>query len=415
MMTTAHNLEDALGNLDPMLPLGPEDEAFFVERDFSQRRQMVRRLQLALRTSPTRYSKFLFSGQKGSGKGTELYRLNKELGAEFFLVHFSVQDKLDIYDLDYRDVVFSVGLGIVEAAKSVPAVANAIPDEMLKPIVDFFAEVYQEQHYKEKYESAVELKPGILSLIAAFGRLGSERESRTTVRKRISGSLKLLVSAIGKLARFVEERLGKKILVIVEDLDKTNDEAARQLFFEYGKSLADIPVHVVYTFPVSLRNDQGFVQNNAYFQDFNLPNISIYNRDETDNNNGLGQLQRILTLRVSEGLFEPDALTLLAEQSGGLARSLISLANKACMNALLDNRLRISVIDVRGAAAEERADYRRILTFDQIDLLRKVRTSKLVDNSADYQQLLYNLSILEYRDDDPDPWYNVNPVVRDLL
>ena len=144
-------------------------------------------------------------------------------------------------------------------------------------------------------------------------------------------------------------------------------------------------------------------------------NISVYNRDETDNNNGLGQLQLILTLRVSEGLFEPDALTLLAEQSGGLARSLISLANKACMNALLDNRLRISVIDVRGAAAEERADYRRILTFDQIDLLRKVRTSKLVDNSADYQQLLYNLSILEYRDDDPDPWYNVNPVVRDLL
>ena len=110
MMTTAHNLEDALGNLDPMLPLGPEDEAFFVERDFSQRRQMVRRLQLALRTSPTRYSKFLFSGQKGSGKGTELYRLNKELGAEFFPVHFSVQDKLDIYDLDYRDFTTLIGL-----------------------------------------------------------------------------------------------------------------------------------------------------------------------------------------------------------------------------------------------------------------------------------------------------------------
>ena len=114
-------------------------------------------------------------------------------------------------------------------------------------------------------------------------------------------------------------------------------------------------------------------------------------------------------------MFAPDTLELLAEKSGGLIRSLISLTNEACLQALLKGRTQVRLEDVQVAVKEDLANSLRILRKDQLDLLREIRQQKSIDNTEPYQQLLYNLSVLEYRNDDPTPWYDVHPVLWDNL
>ena len=62
--------------------------------------------------------KILFSGHRGSGKSTELAKLTMELQDQFFIIHYSVKNILNLLDLTYEDVVLSIGLELFREARS---------------------------------------------------------------------------------------------------------------------------------------------------------------------------------------------------------------------------------------------------------------------------------------------------------
>ncbi len=411
-MNKAHNLEDAILNLDPAHPLTREERDFFVERDHSERRDMSGYLRVLAKKSET-YARFLFTGHRGAGKGTELNRLHEELLDTYCIAHFSVRDKLEVSDLEYRDVVFAIGMGIVQLVEQNEKLTEAVDRKMLQPIIDFFAEIYKDEEFKAQFGAGLELKPTLLNILTGYARYGTERTTRQTVRKKISGSLNTLAKAIDDLARWIERTTEKKILVIVEDLDKADIEKARELFFEHSQTLAFLPVHLIYTFPVALRHSNEFTQITAYFENYDLPNIKTHTRDNQPVVTTI--LEEILKKRVSEGLFEAGVLALLAQKSGGLIRSLISLANDACLQAVVAGKLSVSLQNVLTAAAKVRATYVRMLTPEQIARLKEISQTKKINNTALDRELLANLSILEYRNDDPNPWYDVHPIVQELL
>ncbi len=411
-MNKAHILEAAFLNLDSSHPLDVDEVAFFVERDHSQRFEMGEQLRF-LRSSKDSYARFLFTGHRGSGKGTELTRLKSELEPDFFVVLFSVTQKLDIRDLNYTDIIFAIGMGLIEAAN--PELKNRLPDKLLETIRSFFAEIYQETESKEKTEMGVELKPSIFNLLTAFARLGKESSSRTVVRKKLNGVLQQLVNAIDDLARFIERETSKKIVVMIEDLDKLDDQQSKELFLNHGKSLSDISLHLIYTFPISLRHSNDFMQIEGYFNSFDLPNFKTHTRDNQPYARGLDNLKEILTRRVAEGLFETGVLDLLAEKSGGLVRHLLELTAGASIQASLKTRQKMSISDVETAIGKQRATYSRFLTPEQKTRLKEIQASKSIENNEIDRGLLYNLSILEYRNDDPNPWYDVHPIVQELL
>jgi hypothetical protein len=412
-MEQAHNLEDAIHNLDSARPLTREESAFFVEREHSERHEMSHYLKVLAKKPTENYARFLFTGHRGAGKGTELNRLHQELLNDYCVVHFSVRDKLEVADLEYRDVVFSIGMGVVGLIEQDDALQKAVPRTMLKPIVDFFAEIYSEKDFKAQFDASLEVKPTLLNLLTGAARYGTERTTRETIRKNISGNLNTLRTAIDDLARLIERAKNKKILVIVEDLDKASLPKARELFFEHGQTLAFLPVHLIYTFPVALRHSNDFTQITAYFENYDLPNIKIHARDNQPVS--LAVLEDIIKVRVSEKLFEVGVLEELAKKSGGLIRSLIELANSACLQAVVKNKPKVGVEHVQAAVAKIRAQYARILTPEQKTRLKEIHAEKIISNTELDRDLLANLSVLEYRNDDPNPWYDVHPIVQDLL
>jgi hypothetical protein len=47
------------------------------------------------------------------------------------------------------------------------------------------------------------------------------------------------------------------------------------------------------------------------------------------------------------------------------------------------------------------------------ELLRQVRECKMVKQEPEYQTLLRNMLVFEYRNDDEAPWFDVNPVLAE--
>jgi hypothetical protein len=78
----------------------------------------------------------------------------------------------------------------------------------------------------------------------------------------------------------------------------------------------------------------------------------------------------------------------------------------------VDN-LPISLDAVQQAIRDARDNVvRAIRKPHQWQVLKEVARTKSKSESDEFLQLLGNLMILEYRDDD-GPWYDVNPVVRE--
>jgi len=86
------------------------------------------------------------------------------------------------------------------------------------------------------------------------GKLGVEDATREIVREKVSHRIGDLLENIDILSREVERHSGRRVLIIVEDLDKADLGTAKRLFYEHARSLAAPEVTVIYTFPTAKEN-----------------------------------------------------------------------------------------------------------------------------------------------------------------
>lgn len=101
-MPRAEDLRSAYNNFY-VEPLKEDQEIadFYVQRpgSVSPMQDLLDRIDLA-----SRREKYLFLGFRGSGKSTELYRLEAALDKNRFLVvNYSIRDDLNLSDFDFRD------------------------------------------------------------------------------------------------------------------------------------------------------------------------------------------------------------------------------------------------------------------------------------------------------------------------
>jgi hypothetical protein len=404
----AKNLRQALNILDPERPLRTEDELqnFFVTRALSPLDDL--RLLLQETSGP---QKVLFTGHRGSGKSTELAKLTQALYEQFFIIHYSIKSILNLFDLKYIDVVLSLGLELI---RETTAKKVKIKKKVLNHVLNFTKEITKETEtgIEGQAEIGAELN---LYVVKLSSKLGTEDATRTTVRETVSHRLSDLLESIDLLAREVEKNTKQRILVIIEDLDKTDLNTAKELFYEHATSLLAPPVSIIYTFPTALRHDNDFMQVEMSFPNvYILPNLKTRSRNGEKDEAGLARLREILTKRVEVSLFMPEVLTTLAELSSGIPRELIALGRRACLEAMKSNQPRIDANHVEKAARSKRMDYQVLLTTEQLVLLKQVEQTKRVENNEAHRALLHNLSALEYRND-VGIWHDVHPLIKPLL
>ncbi len=90
------------------------------------------------------------------------------------------------------------------------------------------------------------------------------------------------------------------------------------------------------------------------------------------------------------------------------------LVTYACIRAPRDRWPRpIDQKVAERAEAELVEEYSRLIPENHYPTLARVHLRHQVENDADHQLMLYNLSVLEYLNG-PPPWHDVHPAVRCL-
>lgn len=405
--TKAQDLREALNLFDPEEPLHTEEELeyFSVDRSHSPIDEI--RILLEATDGP---EKVLFSGHRGSGKSTELARLIQRLDDNFRVIEFSVMQELDLSELQYADVLLGLALELADLAT---AEDIDVDEDVLEHVFHFARDVTEEVQLEERGggEVGASLNAFAASLSA---KLRAEDVTRRTVRENVSRRITELLESIELLTKEIERATGQHLLVVIDDIDKVDLAKAKSMFYEHASTLSDPPLSIIYTFPMPLRHDNSFQQVRNSFPNVEiLPNIKTQERSGDPYGPGLQTTKAIVTNRLEADLIETDALDELARLSSGIPRQLVILVRQACLEALKEGREIIDIASVQAAANQQRREYEVLLDRSQRTLLGEVHDSKDINNDDAHRELLHNLSVLQYRND--DVWYDVHPIVLPLI
>lgn len=389
--------------------------------------------------SQNRFAKVAFIGHRGSGKSTELLRLEHDLQDRFTCLHLYVDDNL-LGDCDYTDLLLWLVDDLVRnfANTKFPLDAKLVDD-----VLGWFAEKSLESVDKVKKEisaeTSAEAKAGLPWLgVGLLARLKSSflgsSEQRTIIRRKLQNYSSDLIRKVNLLlddAQSALERAGRRpdLLIVQDNLDRLQTDAARRLFHENGDLLKSLHAHVIYTVPIPMVLSPYNI-GNVFEHTFTMPMVRICGPDGQEFNPGVDALVKLLAARVDiNAVFaDQDVPRLLAKMSGGSVRDFIRLVSYAQLSARVDKNERMGTGSAEQAVKKLRLDYERLLIPGQVyfPLLAQIHRHKRLTLPKDaepdvknvqrdrefFSELIFNGSVLEYNGE--RNWYDVHPVVQEI-
>jgi hypothetical protein len=403
----ATDLDEAWSNFDPVEPL-PSGSPFYVMRQGNPIGALTRAL-LRRHLQPPKY---FFSGHRGSGKSTELNCLVSDPGIQekFFPVKFSVRKLCDINNLNYVDVLLAIGAQVfVQYTES----GGRLPNDLLKEL-----ETWKGRTVERLTEKGAMFATGAgfdvkAFFVSALAKVQTEHSSREIIRQELEPRLSELIAKINDIVITIQSKEKRQVLVVIDDLDKPPLPQARDIFHSAYSAITQPVCAIVYTVPVAIFFSKEFatIRENCFF----LPNVKLHPKGEAKerDSTGYATMQSFVHARMEESLIESEALQAAVDLSGGVFREMAFVMQLTTSHAIERGSNRIEVVNVERAESRIRSDFRRILTDEDYELLKEVRTSnemRSVDKLAD---LLHTLAVLEYTND--ENWCDVHPSLRKLL
>ena len=410
-MPKATNLIEAYNNF-VVEPLKTEEEFkdFYVERP-KNAPSPIEELKDRIENADSA-KKYLFLGFRGCGKSTELNRLFKLLDKDrFLIVSYSIRE-LDVSDFDFRDFFGSMALKIYDIAEKEIKLEKDIKEDFR----DFMMHITKvsEEDVTKYSEMGISFSNFILL------KLGREAKTREYIRKELETKISDLIQKLNWLTMEVETKTGKRIVVIVDDLDKlTRVKQAEDFFYKNYGLLIQPKCFVIYTFPIPLTFNPYYENvRPAFDDDIILPQLPVKSKDgKRLNENNFNFYKGIVEKRMDLDLIEENALE-EAIVSTGKTSEFISIMRDAAIKAYRNENERITKEEVGKALEKLRRTYDRTLTEAHKKRLLEIYDKKEArdEDTSDStsRDLLFSLTAVEYEDEE-GRWCDINPLLMPLV
>ncbi len=407
----ANDFDRAWLNFEPDLPLEPMPDGgpnpFYVERPGNA----VALLEESLLAPYYQPPKYFLSGHRGCGKSTELRRLavKPAIRGHYWPVHFTIRDEADINNLDFRDVLLAIGGRMY---RQYHAEGNQLPAQLLRELNSWRGQVTEEVTTLSGGRIGdFEVNAGLDAFFAKAGlKMKLEPATRDVIRQVFDRNITGLINVINDIATAIHTHQARLPLILIDDIDKTTLELARNIFYNHREVMLQPLCAIVYTVSSSLFYSREFaaIQGRTIF----LPNVKLHAPGKTRRDHaGYETMREFVRRRLNLDLIAPRALDEAVRVSGGVFREMVRVMRSAILRARRAKR--VELIHVRGAETEISGEYRRLLTAEQRARLRRVRASNQLDEPDKIAPLLQILAVLEYANG--EPWCDVHPALVSLL
>lgn len=387
---------------DPTLEIDP-DSPLYVPRNDHQ----LRRLSLDLQRCSGSHHAFL-CGHRGSGKTTELKRLRRESAIleRYLPVYLTVQRfGTESVHLTHDALLLEVGLNLVEEGKR-----QGLPEAFGEALHEWGRDVVNT--FRHNQVTQIEAGAGGNAWLALFkALLQSRREWTREERETLEPKVQDLIQILDRLVIELREHVGQEILVIVDDLEKGDSPADREmhhrLFLEHYEALVQPAFSIVYTLPVYFRAMPETRIPESQLYAFSA--VRLYDREHKCEKSppldkegiGYGLMQGFVDRRVEtlDKLFAPTTVDELLRIGSGLFRETASAFQKAANHATFRGGSRVEPKDVEEVFHDVKKLYQPMIRGDVVRILTEVLESE--DGWVDgVEPHLQSRAVVEYENHD---------------
>jgi hypothetical protein len=414
-------------SFDPSCPLPAGDPQYVDCRDVRGDEDVVSDLGNRIRNSDQATHQ-LYTGHRGSGKSTELRRLQKSLeDHNFFVVYFEADEEdIDPQNVEYIDILLACTRRFLKDIR----LANATP------IQNWVRGRWQELKDLAQMEvslDSIDVETSLSVFTKLTASVRAEPTQRAKIREKVNPHTTTLLTALNQFIADARKHLpdGKtELAMIVDNLDRipidfrdngrSNHE---EIFLDRSEQLKGLDCHMVYTVPIALVYSRWANEvQTIYGKTQVLPMVMVQKQSGDLFPEGSKKLQEAIQRRVQLHTPTQDLDTQVFDTSetrerlclacGGHIRELMQMMQEAINRV---DQLPITAKVVQRAISELRMVYERTVEESEWVRLAQIAQNKQIPNDNEHRSLLQRRCILEYRcldeEGEPHTWYDVHPLI----
>lgn len=377
-LTPATTLNEVWEVFDPTRAVDPTTEFYIPRID-----PKLQNLAFKLKHMAADLHAFL-CGHRGSGKTTELKRLclDEKIHEKFFTLFLTAQDfGSEVVHLTHDALLVEMGLSLVENRLKL-----GIPESLANELNDWGKEVVTSFVKDESLKAEVGAT-GNAWLAFFKAHLGMRREWKREEKLKMEPRIQDLIGILNRMAQELKNRTGKKLLVVIDDLEKGESTAHREmhsrLFQENYDTLVQPRFSIIYTVPVYFRGLPGSrIPTDEMFafsaiRLYGMENKRLERPPLCKDHEGFRVMRRFVEKRLKDlsAVFSEDVLDELLRIGGGLFRETARAIHEASYFAQIRDAKRIEMGDVRQVYNLVKKEYQPIIRGEAISILKKVMES----------------------------------------
>jgi hypothetical protein len=428
----AQDLESLIANLNLHADLAP-DSSFYVDvdrarnapGDASVRQKIVRTLRYCAEKKNSAYAdeffyeKLLLAGHRASGKTTELRKIADDLKDCYHVIYIANIEKSKSRCGTEQDFLYYLMDYVIASVKGNEVLSRAVVrdvEKLYRYLEDSIFSVVKEErlvtfNHSIDIEAGAEAKFSLFSEIAkVFAKLavkaGFDEQTKETLTKSIKNNFQDFMEYANAILLHINTELhkeGKMLLLILDGLDKIEEEIAKPLFLNSEVMLPQLACSMIVTFPIYLLYSQNRLAAIASYdrEPFVLSMIKVHDREGKPYMPGIEAMRKIAEKRFNtETLLSanfdfdkyPDAkfdtsmipdyrgiLDVAILMSGGNLRDFFRIFTKAAENVVIFQGEQILENDIINAMNAISSDYAKSFASNYAPLLREVLESKEKD------------------------------------
>ncbi len=419
-------------------PLKPGDRRWYNFTDLRHTR-VLDRLQRVFAGLPAsgEFHHRVLCGHRGCGKSTELLRFKSWADQEgFACARIEVDVRLGHVGLEFSDFFL---LAATAAEETLAELGSPLPEESIRPIVEWFAEVTKVERDHHESELAIEAEAqiggklpfGLGKLAAKFmSGIKAGASHAVTVRRQMRNYPDRLINLTGDLLQQANQQMldlpsprERGLILLFDNLDRYDPDQIDRVLMVGSNLLQRLGCHALFTIPIELEyNPRSGPLRDAYGQPVVLPMVPLRRPDDPwratvtetrHEQDAIRGMRAAIEQRLEiESIFEsPCDVDLMIQMSGGCIRDLMHLV--ALSFEMSDGDV-LSSRGVETAVRELRATYARELSRDDYERLADIADRHPVLRDEQTLRLLFNRWALEYYDSHGKVWLDVHPLVIEI-
>ncbi len=359
--------------------------------------------------------KIFLSGYRGTGKTSELLKLNNKIDKTkcYFSLFVDIADEeLDTTNIETVDILI---LMLEKLIQSLQDRGSGVTEESISHFYDWYKTKIVEEINKSvqgsaQIETGVDTKTTLLSLIGLVGntkaKLQGSLESKKVIRREINNNFKMFSNKFNEFIRslvvqFREKEHYQDILFIVDGFEKIGSlEDRKKILVDDANKLTIIQAHMIITLPIELFTEKNRLNHFGITENFPLVDLKKEGAKEA--------FKEFILKRVDEKLFEHESvIDKIIIYGAGHPRQTLQIINRAYIEAegeILDMQSVEKAIEILGSELSKVDD-------DEIAVLKRVNNREVVPESDIYTKLKSKNIIFVY--DNHSESNIINPVVMD--